>query len=236
MDDDVLSLAGRGHTASHTVAARRVLGAVGISVGMQLMPGLPGETMEKALYSLNLCLSLNPDFIRIYPALVIAGTKLAEMYQGGGYRPLALDEAVQLCKIMLHTALATGVDVVRIGLQATAELEAGGTILAGPYHPAFRQLVESALFYDLLLKVTSGLADNAKVTILCAPRRISDVTGQKRRNVRRLLRERGVAVNRVMEDASLSPLEIVVKSVGNELRGDIVKDLCYGAKGASFGR
>jgi histone acetyltransferase (RNA polymerase elongator complex component) len=236
MDDVVLALSGRGHTAAHTVNACRVLQAAGVAVGMQLMPGLPGDTEEKALASLNDCFSLCPDFLRIYPTLVIVGTELAALYETGRYAPLSLDKAVRLCKIMLHAALAADVNVIRIGLQPTGELEAGGTVLAGPYHPAFRQLVESALCYDLLSRLTGDIAAAETVTIACAPSRVSDITGQRQGNLKRLLRERGVKVAAVTADPTLSCGDILVEYGQMKKKGNIVHDLDYRTEGTSLGR
>jgi len=230
MDDEVLALAGRGHTASHTVQACSTLKAAGIAVGMQLMPGLPGDNEEKTLRSLRLCLSLSPDFMRIYPALVIAGTRLAQLYLAGEFMPMALDEAVRLCSIMLHAALAARVKVIRIGLQPTTELDS-----AGPYHPAFRQLVESALCYELISKLTVALPAPGEVTVRCAPARVAEVAGQKRGNLERLQRERGVAMTAVIADPALSPLEIVVSSGKKEMKGNIVADLDYSTGGVFLG-
>jgi histone acetyltransferase (RNA polymerase elongator complex component) len=227
LDDAVLVLAGRGHKASCATKACRALRRAGMAVGMQLMPGLPGDTTEKALASLDGCLALRPDFLRIYPTLVIAGTRLAALYQSGAYAPLALAGAVTLCKVMLHRALAEDVKVVRIGLQPTVELERGGVILAGPWHPAFRQLVEADLCYDLLCKLTRGMAAASTVTVFCAPSRVSDIIGQRRGNINRLAREQGVTISSVRGDPSLSRLEIVIESAEGIRRGDIVGDLEY---------
>jgi histone acetyltransferase (RNA polymerase elongator complex component) len=227
LDDEVLRMAGRGHRAACTAQACSALRSAGMAVGMQLMPGLPGDTTEKALASLAGVLALRPDFLRIYPTLVIAGTRLANLYQSGAYAPLSLAGAVCLCKVMLHRALAENVKVVRIGLQPTAELERGGAILAGPWHPAFRQLVEADLCYDLLVKLTRGLGSTSPLTVFCAASRVSDVTGQRRENIRRLAREQGVTISSVRGDPALSSLEIVVESAGGTRRGEIVGDLEY---------
>lgn len=236
MDDDVLALSGRGHTAAHTTEACRTLQAAGVAVGMQLMPGLPGDSEEKALASFNGCLSLRPDFLRIYPTLVIVGTELATLYETGRYAPLSLDKAVRLCKIMLHAALAADINVIRIGLQPTEELETSGTVLAGPFHPAFRQLVESSLCYDLLTRLTGDIASEETVTIACAPSRVSDITGQRQGNLKRLLAERGVKVSAVVADPTLSCREILVKYGQMKKKGNIVHDLDYRTEGTSFDR
>jgi histone acetyltransferase (RNA polymerase elongator complex component) len=228
MDDEVLAQAGRGHTAMHTIEASMAVKKAGLSLGIQLMPGLPGDTMEKSLASLERALALNPDFLRIYPAVVIEGTGLADLYRQGRYLPMALEEGVQLCKVMLHRALEAGVRVIRVGLQASPELDSPGTVLAGPYHPAFRQLVEAELCYDLLVKLVKEVPGTDRITVHCAPSRISDVVGHRRGNLQRLSGDHDVEVVAVRGDGSLGPQEVVV--VHGEIRrmGDIIKDLDYG--------
>jgi histone acetyltransferase (RNA polymerase elongator complex component) len=228
MDDEVLAQAGRGHTAMHTIEASMAVKKAGLSLGIQLMPGLPGDTMEKSLASLERALALNPDFLRIYPAVVIEGTGLADLYREGRYQPMALEEAVQLCKVMLHRALEAGVRVVRMGLQASPELDSPGTVLTGPYHPAFRQLVEAELCYDLLVQLIRGLPEADLVSINCAPSRISDVVGHRRGNLQRLSEEHGVEVVAVRGDGSLGPQEVMVVHGEIRRRGNIIKDLDYG--------
>jgi histone acetyltransferase (RNA polymerase elongator complex component) len=227
MDDEVLAMSGRGHKAAHTTEAFRVLRRAGMAVGVQLMPGLPGDTAGKALASLDGVLKLRPDFLRIYPTLVIAGTRLETLYRSGAYAPLSLADAVGLCKVMLHRALAERVRVVRIGLQPTAEMDAGGVIIAGPYHPAFRQLVEADLCYDLLSRLTRGMHTASAVSVLCAPSRVSDITGQRRENIKRLAREQGVTIASIKEDPALSRQEITIASPEGIKRGDIMRDLDY---------
>lgn len=236
MDDEVLTLAGRGHSVAHTEKACGILKRAGMTVGLQLMPGLPGDTPEKALASLDRVLALGPAFLRIYPTLVIVGTRLEALYRTGEYAPLSLAEAIRLCKIMLHRALAVGVKVIRIGLQSTSELESRGTILAGPYHPAFRQLVESALCYDLLYMLSGAIPAISQVSVLCSPTRVSDVTGQRQENLLRLFLERGVTVSAVKAEPTLSPLEILIESGQAIKRGNIVHNLDYSVEGTSFDR
>jgi histone acetyltransferase (RNA polymerase elongator complex component) len=231
MADDVLALSGRGHTADHVRAACRTLRGAGLAVGVQLMPGLPGGTAAEALMSLDAVLALRPDFLRIYPTLVVAGTKLATHYRDGAYLPLSLAEAVRLCKIMLHAALAADIRVIRIGLQPTAELASAGTVLAGPYHPAFRQLVESELYYDLLAKLTREVPSSASVTVSCAPSRLSDIAGQRRGNLLRLAGERGVRVAAIRADPDLLARQIRVEFSEGTRKGDIVHDLDYTSGG-----
>lgn len=230
LDDRVLAEAGRGHSAADVEKAVSCLVREGLSVGLQLMPGLPGDTAEISAVTLTKALALRPDFLRIYPTLVVASTVLARRYVEGCYTPLSLAEAVRLCKMLLHQALLAGVPVVRMGLQPTTDLERPGTILAGPYHPAFRQLVEAELCFDLLEKLLPPDADGGEpYTVTCAPARIADVVGQKRSNLQRLLRERGVRVARVLGDTRLTPFELIVEDSTGTRRGTILQDLRYAA-------
>ncbi|HHL39264.1 MAG TPA: radical SAM protein [Deltaproteobacteria bacterium] len=141
MDDEVLRLSGRGHTAAHTVRAVEVLGAAGMEVGLQLMPGLPGDTPARFEATVRAALDLTPHFLRIYPTVVMAGTTLHEMYLDGGFEPWGLDETVEACAAALRLARKAGVPVVRIGLPQGPEL--GERVVAGPYHPSLRSLAQA---------------------------------------------------------------------------------------------
>jgi histone acetyltransferase (RNA polymerase elongator complex component) len=236
MDEAVLDLAGRGHTAVDVEDACRILHSFGFSVGVQLMPGLPGDTPDTSLASLRRVLALEPDFLRIYPTLVLAGTRLAELYEAGDYAPMSLTEAVQLGKALLHGALTASVPVIRIGLQATDELRHDGTIVAGPYHPAFRQLVEGELYFDLLLLLTRGTPDMTPVRLSCAPAKVSEVAGQRRTNLRRLFMKYGVKVAAIEGDPHLLPEELRVAAGNLVKKGNILQDLCYAPEVTSGAR
>ena len=222
MDDEVLRLSGRGHTAADAERALLLLQEAGIEVGVQLMPGLPGDDAERSLASLQRLLLLNPSFVRIYPTLVIAGTELAELYRAGAYAPQSLERAVALCARLLLLALRARVPVVRIGLQPTAELAAPGVLLAGPYHPAFGQLVESELFYRLMSTLAAGLAKGSRVGFLAPAGRTSDLVGQGRRNLIRLAGELALTVTGVREDPSLGRNQIVLECAGSRRPGDLL--------------
>ncbi len=229
MADDVLKLARRGHDSHAVEQAIVCLKGGGMRVGGQLMPGLPGDTLVKSRQSLQRLLALRPDFLRIYPTLVIAGTPLAELYQQGSYATLPLAAAVSLCKELLHMALQANVPVVRMGLQPTDELQVAGVVVAGPFHPAFRQLVEGELCLDLLHKLTAGLHGGVPVTIHCNPARVSDVTGQRRINLRHLQSAHGLKIIRVVADQRLGRHELTVDFPGGSRTGNLLRDLDYAA-------
>lgn len=183
MDDEVLQLSGRGHSAADTVNAVALLKEYHFLVGLQLMPGLPGDTPETFQKTVTQAISLRPDFVRLYPALVIRETPLAELYRAGRYAPLSLDDAVLLCHQAVARFEQAGIEVIRVGLQPTAELERPGTIIAGPWHPAFRQLVESSRFLDKMCSLLSTCDQAGMITLYVNPADLSSVIGQKRRNI-----------------------------------------------------
>lgn len=222
MDDAVLAAAGRGHGAIDTERAFAALREAGIAVGAQLMPGLPGDTPETSLHTLHRVLGLAPAFLRIYPTVVVEGTRLADLWRSGEYIPLSLAGAVSLCAAMLLVSTKAGVPVIRIGLQPTEELERPGTVLAGPWHPAFRQLVEGELWHGLLDRLTVGLPSGAEVSVACAPARVSDVVGQRRRNLERLRERRRVTVTRVAGNPALSPYELELTHPDGTIAGNLL--------------
>lgn len=175
-DAAVLSAAGRGHTPAHSRAAIQRCRRAGFSVGVQLMPGLPGGDAGEALRSLRQALRLAPAFVRIYPVVVVAGTPLAELWSAGGYSPWSLDQAVDVCADMLHLCHLAGMPVVRLGLQGDPQLEAN--LLAGPYHPAFGQLVRSRLWRRALLRI-----DPPGGELSINPHDLGDALGQRRENL-----------------------------------------------------
>ena len=145
MDDEVLRLAKRGYRKEAVYSASRLIRSFGMVLCHQLMIGLPGDTREKDLLSLKESLSMKPDLARIYPALVIRDTEMEDFYLEGRYEPYSLDQAVEIASVMLQEYTAHGVQVIRMGLQPTEEIKAGGDVIAGPFHPAFRELAEGYL-------------------------------------------------------------------------------------------
>ncbi|TAN63340.1 radical SAM protein [bacterium] len=141
MCDDVLTKSGRGHTADDTVRAVSLLRARGFKTGIQFMPGLPGDSEATINESAKKIAALSPDFIRIYPTVVLKNTPLYKMFLSGKYIPWPLDKMVRVCKTAALIFAAKGIPIIRMGLQQTAALEEN--IVAGPHHPSFRQLVDN---------------------------------------------------------------------------------------------
>ena len=155
--DAVLRASGRGHNGRTAEEGIRRVKQEGLEVGAQLMFGLPGDTGAEGLASVERLCALRPDFVRLYPVLVLRGTELSRMMARGDYRPLALEEAVDLCARALDRFDRSGIPVIRIGLQTHEGLRPGrGALVAGPHHPAFGDLVRSAWFQGRVLDALPG--------------------------------------------------------------------------------
>lgn len=182
MEDRVLQQNGRGHTAAQVRSASTLVREAGISLGLQMMTGLPGSTPESDRATARAFAALAPAEVRIYPALVLRGTDLAAWWAGGQYAPQALEDAVALCAELLGFFETHDIRVIRLGLHASPQLEAG--YLAGPWHPAFGELcrarqyrarVQEALF-------ACGLSGGPQ-QVQIAPADQSKALGQHRCNV-----------------------------------------------------
>ncbi len=190
MDDRVLAMNRRGHTAAQTAEAAGLIRAYGMELGLQMMTGLYGDDDQTALATVESFIALRPGTARVYPTVVLSGTYLAELYKKGEYRPQTLEEAVALCAQILPRLEGAGIRVIRVGLHAERDVEARK--LAGPYHPAFRELVQSRVFLESLMPALQALGAGA-YTVKVHPKSLSVAVGQGKRNVS-LLKDAGFFV------------------------------------------
>lgn len=225
MDDTVLAMTGRGYTAAVAAAAIGCAKRHGVTVVAQLMPGLPCDTVNRSLDSLRAVIRSGADQIRIYPTVVLKGTKLADMYTTGAYCPLSLQAGVDVSKRLLLYAIKAGVDVIRIGLQADDGLNADN-VLAGCWHPALGQLVQSELYFDLLRTLQPRLLDCGTLQIACHPSRVSDVVGHGRYNLERL-RQSGIEIGSVVGNKILMEHEVMVSHIKQQVKLNLLTDLDY---------
>lgn len=185
MCEAVLKRAKRGHGGGDSLEAVRLLKKAGFCTGVQLLPGLPGETESSAVLGARRILAEKPDLVRIYPAVVLAGTELGELYQREQYRPWSLEKAAKISLFIKLLAEEAGAQVIRMGLQPTEEL--GSQVLAGPYHPAFGELVlglyNRCKVMQLLERAKMAVDLVSSGILYCPEREISAVLGQKRCNL-----------------------------------------------------
>ena len=183
-DDAVLQQAGRGHNSAAITTAARLIKASGIRLGIQLMLGLPGDRFQTLRRTVQEVIRLQPDFVRLYPVLILKGSGLESLYHQGGYRPLSLGRAVLLTAYMKKRFDDQGIQVVRMGLQPTVDLEQA--LVAGPYHPAFGHLVNSRLMLNQTRRTLATAPGTEQVALVIAAQDQSIFRGIRSANMRRL--------------------------------------------------
>ena len=190
-NDYILRRANRGHTFEDVKKASKLIKRYGFQLGHQMMVGLPESTRIDEINTARALIKLKPKMIRIYPVLVVKNTKLEKEYENGEYQPLPLAQAVETCKELVSMFVKKKIDVIRVGLQNTDEItspeEKSSEVVAGPYHPAFRQLVESGLWYDAIVAKIKKLNVKVKeVEVTVNPVDSNNVIGHKKENVIKL--------------------------------------------------
>ena len=191
MNNYILSRCRRGHTGEDVKKSSKLIRRHGFILGHQMMVGLPESTKQDEIITAKELIKLKPKIVRIYPVLVIKDTELADEYERGEYTPLTVGQAVESCKEVVDLFNRSKINVIRIGLQNTEEISEPGTdkssVLAGPYHPAFRQLVESSMWYDSIVnKIKKVNAKVKKVKIIANDVNINNIIGHKKENIEKL--------------------------------------------------
>ena len=165
VDDEVLKQSYRGHTAKQIETAAKMVLDAGFDLGLQMMIGLPGDTLEKALHTANKIIELKASCTRIYPTVVIKDTALHHWYKTGKFTPLSLTEAVSWTKHLLPLFEKSGVKVIRTGLHPSEGLLNGDELIDGPFHPSFKELVLTEIWFDRLNRITGNPQSKLVVTV-----------------------------------------------------------------------
>jgi histone acetyltransferase (RNA polymerase elongator complex component) len=235
LHDEVLLRLRRGHTVADTIRTLALLQKKGFETGIHLMAGLPGDSHDRFAETIEQVITLRPDMVRIHPTLVLRDTPLAKAFREGNYLPLGLADAVDLCKNALKALTAAGIPVIRLGLQTTRELEEPGAVVAGPFHPAFRSLVETALFLEMATALLSSAGRESDAperphSDTCASRftthftlsqtDVSNFYGAKRENVKALQERFGLSVISVTPDPALPRRTLILTLGEKRLRTD----------------
>ena len=190
-NDYILKRSQRGHTFQDVKNASKLIRFYGFRLGHQMMVGLPESTRLDELNTAKDLIKLKPKMVRIYPVLVIKNTKLEKEYNEGKYEPITLNQAVEISKELVYLFNKSKVEVIRIGLQNTDVIsEPDGSksdVVAGPFHPAFGQLVEDSVWYDSIVdKIKKFNVKVKEVEIKVNPQEVNSVIGHKKANVKKL--------------------------------------------------
>lgn len=206
MDDDVLMMNKRGHTAADVERAGILIKNYGFSLGLQMMTGMYGSNVDKDRETARRLADLSPDTVRIYPTVVMRGTELYSLYKSGEYIPQTIEQAVPLCAGLLRFFEEKGIAVIRLGLHDSESLRT--SMAAGAFHPALRELCESRIMLEKTLALLEKKdIHSGTVEFGVAPCSVSRFTGQKRCNIN-ALRERGINAV-IRQDPALGKYDIV---------------------------
>ena len=181
MDNRVLQINERGHTAQDVLTASKLIKDSGFSLGLQMMTGLYGDDGSSTMLTADEFIKIHPDTVRIYPTIILEGTTLANYYKSGIYVPQTLDTAVEECAELLKRFNENNIKVIRLGLHSGGNVEDG--YLAGAWHPAFRELCEGRIYRDKIQKYIDENKLSGRVVFEVPPEDISKALGQKRCNV-----------------------------------------------------
>lgn len=187
----VLAKAKRGHTFEDIKKASKLIRFYGFNLGHQMMVGLPESTALDEVNTAKDLIKLKPKIVRIYPVLVIKDTELEEDYNKGEYEPLSVTQAVERCAEIADLFNKKKINIIRIGLQNTEEItdpeKETSQVVAGPYHPAFRQLVEGRLWYNAIVSQIKKYNTKVKVVEIKAnPEDVNNIIGHKKENIKKL--------------------------------------------------
>ena len=187
MDDGVLSANGRGHSAQDVEKASALIRKAGFSLGLQMMTGLYKSSEALDMYTAKKICAICPQTVRVYPTLVLRGTRLAQLYTDGLYAPPSLESTVALCTQLLSLFEGEGIRVIRLGLHSSEGLRSA--YVAGPFHPALRQLCQSRqILCHVLEQIKKKQFPCGPLVLHVHPKTLSKLTGQKKSNLRELAR------------------------------------------------
>ncbi|MBF4691700.1 elongator complex protein 3 [Fusibacter ferrireducens] len=187
-DRSVLKASKRGHSVASIYKAASLIKDYGFELGIQLMYGLPRDNFEKFFFSVEESIRLKADCIRLYPVLVIKNTALEQSYLMKTYVPVTLEDTIVAMAKAVKRYQEVGIPIIRLGLQRTDLIDEGKEVVAGPFHPALKELVYDWLFFEALkpyLQENVEMADFKTLEIQVNPKQVTHILGHAKRNLKR---------------------------------------------------
>ncbi len=210
LDEDVLRDSIRGHQVNEVFVSSKLIKENKIQLGLQMMVGLPSDTEEKCINTARKFIELNPDCVRIYPTLVVKETGLEDLLSRKEYNPFSLQESIEIVKKLLALFYVNNINVIRVGLQATEDIQLGKAVVDGPYHPAFRELVEGEMIKDYLKHIVIENKVTSNILIKTNKKNVSKIIGNKKCNSVYMKNELIVNLKTQEEHIDIDKLEIVL--------------------------
>lgn len=205
----ILERCKRGHTFEDVKKASKLIRKYRFKLGHQMMVGLPESTEKDDIKTAEDIIKLKPKLVRIYPVLVIKGTGLEREYRNKEFTPLTVGQAVERSKEILRLFAKKNIQVIRIGLQNTETIadpkNKDSEVVAGPYHPAFGQLVEDSIWYDkIVYEIKKINAKVIRVEIEANSQNINNIIGHKKENINKL-KDTYAVITTVKANNSIKP-------------------------------
>lgn len=215
MKNRVLEANERGHTVQDVHRACALIKEYGFELGLQMMVGLYKSTAFDEVETMQKIGRIRPDTVRIYPVVILKGTRLAELYQSGEYSLMPFDKVVELCGSMLEEFHIKKIRVIKCGLHASEFVERD--MVGGYYHPAFRELCESVIyrrgieycikhererlsFHKQSMKCRfERFVKGENYTVAVEPSCISKAAGHKKSNIN-FFKQQGININIIGDD------------------------------------
>lgn len=195
LDNKILKSNERGHSKEDSIKASKLIKDYGFKLGHQIMPGLYKDSYDSSIKTGLESINMNPDMVRIYPTLVIKDTKLERLYKENLYKPFTLDEAIDISSKLYMIYSYKNIPVIRIGLQPTENINDNKDVVAGPFHPSIRQLVESNIHKIYLEELIKKFDFKENIKIHVPNREISIISGNKKSNKDYLYKNYGLKIN-----------------------------------------
>lgn len=216
--DEVLHLSGRGYDVNSAIRSAQLVSKFGFKLGIHLMLGLPGDTPQKSLASAKTAISLRPEFVRLHPTLVLSNTRLEEMFRTGKYHPWDEETIFSTLTKMIILFEEAGINVIRVGLQPSQRLIAEGSVVAGLFHPALRELCEVYLLVEKILQKIKHQKPHLpvqehSVRVLVSGKTYKKLISHKKQGIiwlKNRLIASGMEDSQILKDDSLSGEEVKI--------------------------
>ena len=207
LDDEVLRLNERGHTAEDVRRASALIREHGFELGLQIMPGLYGADTASDVKTVAEVCNIHPDTVRIYPVVILKGTRLGDLFRSGAYHSRSFDAMVEETAGAMEAFMQAGIRIIKVGLHASEFV--AGNALGGYYHPAFRELCESRIYRS---RMEAALRSRSASRFIFAvhPTCISKAVGQKKANLRYFQDIYGIGIQ-ITGDESVPPFQVMVR-------------------------
>lgn len=183
LNQKVLDLNERGHNVDCVYKAIEIIRKYNIELGLQMMTGLFGDSFKSSINTAFNIANIKPDFVRVYPTLIIKDTKLEELYYTKKYFPMTIKESIELCKFIYIIFEYYNIPIIRLGLQSSENISKDKDVVDGPYHPSFREFVESSIYFDMFKYYINKFKIKKSLHFKCSNLEISKILGNKKFNI-----------------------------------------------------